>query len=1689
MPFLPYEDTPVNPFAPPAGAKPDGLIVTRDERSPAISDGGRPWADMMGQEGNARPSFGDTLGASFRLENEVVGAVRSMSDERDFGDDDPEHNAWDNLLKDNPKLQPHWQAFVGSRNAKETEYIRSRVEQEIEDRRIREASGATGFFTDMIASLASPTILLPGGGVYKAYGLANRLKSIAAVGVAAGGGAAIQELALQQQQYLRTWQESMFNVGGATVLGGLLGGGVSYFGARQLARASRAIDEDLLRIRTETADIAGLTGRTDAPGAPRSDPQAVGAASARVVNENVMEGAYGVERAFSWQGPLTRTLANEIRAARDVMTRLAEVPFRLRQNREGIATGPAGGSVEARIKVDGDVAMYRASESLHKAFAEYRYGNADAKFAKSSAAFADMLKPQQGRLGWREFKSEITKALRSETGKGIEHPNPQVKAAAESFRKDVFEPFKKEAQKLGLFPEDAEFSFNYVMRRYDINAILNDYARFKQILVDHLKGGQARARAELAAVEREIAASRTEGDMTGEVDALSKQFEAERARVMEARSAQANVKSSIDEDAAYLDELTKAVDPQPVETIKGFRDTRGGGEFFHGSPSKVEKLDDDFYGSSVNYYGQGLYTSEAMDIANGYARRKNAKDPSVYKIEEVSPVRMYDMEQPIGDDLMRVLRAMTEEKYGDTPSVVEGALAEKPKSLREFYDEVREVSKGEGVSADEVQEGIFYPISDALVDMDYRGMSHQGGIITKSKEHLVKIYFRPGEDVRLVPVNPDDYKPGKAPAIDPAQRDLLSSERLDVETRMADEKAAERRIRAFHGSPHEFDKFTVEAIGTGEGAQAFGHGLYFAEKEGTASWYQNNLGAKSGVSYVVAGEKYKLANAHDYEGAKKAGAKIAQKHGLSEEDGASIGVALFRHSPGQSLAESLKQMKGAGRDDLLPSESADRLIAWAEQVSGDAPISGHMYEVRVKSDSETMLAWDEPLSKQPDLVKRALAPYAKEEDGQVGPALKRALQDPESEIYRALVDNGVTGIRYLDGGSRKKGEGSYNIVVFDDSLVEIVSRDGVPVKPQDQASAKAEMAKPAEPQAEPPRIELDPAVVTAVQGMASRLGIQMPDLKGLDLDGMMAAVSKSISDMTGMGKATGNTADLKALHAKADELRFIADASDQELGMIAADTISTITGSPAARGTNPYSAELLQGRSGPLKARTLKIPDEKIVDFLDDDIERIALQYVRGMAPDVALAREFGDLNLTEDLKRIQDEANNAAAANPERAAEIMAASNKAQQDIQAVTARLRGTLNIAHDPTSFGPRAAQVVKQGNVLRLMGAVLAASISDVPKLLFVHGFRQNADLFSTLVTHLDGLKMAKAEAKELSAGLEFVLSRSGQLWDAFEDMAGHTMPERALRVATNKFGRLTLMDQWNSTWKQLSGIMTMNRVLRHSVDLMNGKLNPKDLGKLAASGIDEAIAERIAAQYQTHGTVYGRLFLANANEWDDPLARQALAAAVRREADITVVTPGQERPLWTSGTYGSVVGQFRTFQLVSIQRTLIAGLQEMDAAKITAISGMIALGMLSEQLKMIIHGKENKNKPKDLGDWMYVGLANSGVLGWLTDADQMAHKVSRGNISIGKFAFGKDQPISRFASQNAVGALLGPTYGAGSDIIQTMGSAASGELKESDVHAMRRLMPYQNLFYISRALRAFEEGMIDAMGVPRTQRRN
>lgn len=49
------------------------------------------------------------------------------------------------------------------------------------------------------------------------------------------------------------------------------------------------------------------------------------------------------------------------------------------------------------------------------------------------------------------------------------------------------------------------------------------------------------------------------------------------------------------------------------------------------------------------------------------------------------------------------------------------------------------------------------------------------------------------------------------------------------------------------------------------------------------------------------------------------------------------------------------------------------------------------------------------------------------------------------DVSAKLRQAGIPGIRYLDAGSRGTGQGTSNYVVFDDALIELLKRNGVPI--------------------------------------------------------------------------------------------------------------------------------------------------------------------------------------------------------------------------------------------------------------------------------------------------------------------------------------------------------------------------------------------------------------------------------------------------------------------------------------------------------------------------------------------------------------------------------------------------------------------------------------------------------------------
>jgi hypothetical protein len=305
-------------------------------------------------------------------------------------------------------------------------------------------------------------------------------------------------------------------------------------------------------------------------------------------------------------------------------------------------------------------------------------------------------------------------------------------------------------------------------------------------------------------------------------------------------------------------------------------------------------------------------------------------------------------------------------------------------------------------------------------------------------------------------------------------------------------------IKAYHGSPHTFDKFSLEHIGKGEGAQAYGHGLYFAENPDVAKSYQfagqpaymnQNIqriaqdaydqAAAAGGDDVIAGtrsilwDKYTnetdafakrhlqdaYNNVNDLVGG-KAGNAYTVNLDVEPDDLLDWDKPLSRQP--EKVRKALETSGLTPSVDATGSEYLNSLPENAREIARRM-INGSERD-RIGSVAAKDWATLEELA--PDIDHNAIHDIAAELGaGKVGADLYEELGDP-SAAAAALRQLGIPGIRYLDGGSRGKGEGSSNFVMFDDALVDILERNGQPVakaaEPALDMSQDARMARAAE---------------------------------------------------------------------------------------------------------------------------------------------------------------------------------------------------------------------------------------------------------------------------------------------------------------------------------------------------------------------------------------------------------------------------------------------------------------------------------------------------------------------------------------------------------------------------------------------------------------------------------------------------
>lgn len=247
--------------------------------------------------------------------------------------------------------------------------------------------------------------------------------------------------------------------------------------------------------------------------------------------------------------------------------------------------------------------------------------------------------------------------------------------------------------------------------------------------------------------------------------------------------------------------------------------------------------------------------------------------------------------------------------------------------------------------------------------------------------------------------------------------------------------------RAFHGTPNEIQgDFNLNKIGSGEGSQAFGWGLYFAENKKVSETYKNPnpYSRKRTVKYK----------------------------GKTPEE--------WEHESDYVLGYVWEKIKlNVSKDELLGYGLTKRQLDLVNSLPDEIFHSGNLYEVDINASDDDFIHHDERIYESDPVIKKINAGikniYNYDEgdffqgilDGSLlyskvckhiaefEDKLEQFSYDPtvnEQKIGTAfLAKVGVKGIKYLDEHSRSGNQSekkTFNYVIFDPSIIKIVAKNG-----------------------------------------------------------------------------------------------------------------------------------------------------------------------------------------------------------------------------------------------------------------------------------------------------------------------------------------------------------------------------------------------------------------------------------------------------------------------------------------------------------------------------------------------------------------------------------------------------------------------------------------------------------------------
>jgi len=558
--------------------------------------------------------------------------------------------------------------------------------------------------------------------------------------------------------------------------------------------------------------------------------------------------------------------------------------------------------------------------------------------------------------------------------------------------------------------------------------------------------------------------------------------------------------------------------------------------------------------------------------------------------------------------------------------------------------------------------------------------------------------------------------------------------------------------------------------------------------------------------------------------------------------------------------------------------------------------------------------------------------------------------------------------------------------------------------------------------------------------------------------------------------------------ARADMFK---DSAEQrgEAERIAHDVTRNVLG--GERGTMDW--HILDGvpHSGQMTGRTLRLPDEKLEPFLNQDINHLTHAYLRSMAPEVEFTERFGSRDLKQQLEGINDEyavlKQRALAAGDEgKANDLLKQQNQDFKDIALMRDRLYGIYGQPKNPGSFFVRAARLLRGENALRLLGAATLAHFPDIANTVLKFGAPRTFGAMVRLGTSLEAFKLARDTTQRMGAALDMTMNATASM---LGDYAQHSqyLEQRLMNRATRFFTILTGETPLITLVQGLTGVLAQDEILRSAAKLANMQTVPKGIRvMLAGAGLSTDELAAIAEEHGRFGLEARGLQFGASELWHDQKLAAKFESAVLRFAHGVTLRPGAgDTPGLMSTEWGKTILQFTSFAFAasrSVVNPLAQGLAHGDYRSAQALICLLAAGYLAYYTKQKVADQPIETDPTRLGIEV---VDKSNLVGW---TGQFLFPML--------WQFGMKN-LSRWSDRDPVETLLGPTAGTvasaytrqfpgrifGNPNMDEEGGEANLQFRRSDLHFLRRMAPGQNIWYLRHGINQLEDSIGDAFDLP------